>query len=72
MNSTLNGVHHIPGPYINTYNSQQKTGKDRKDINRSVTLARPVFLYFSVFDFELEQMLFDIGYWLHLGDFHFN
>ena len=44
LNSTLRGVHHVPGPYINTYNKVSR--KRAKDVNKSVTL-------FSVFDFEL-------------------
>ena len=53
LNSTLSRAHDISGPYWHIQQRQQKTGKDRKDINKSVTFARSCRLYFSVFDFKL-------------------
>ena len=77
LNSTLSGVHHIPGPYINTYNKvSRKRGKDRKDINKSVTLALPVFCTFKYLISSCNKcyLIFlyidATGYWLHLGDFY--
>ena len=43
LNSSLSGVHHIPGPYINTYNKVSRKRAKIETINKSVTLARPVF-----------------------------
>ena len=65
------------GDHINTYNRvRQKTGKDRKDINKSVTFARPVFCTFQYLISSCNKcyLIFlyidATGYWLHLGDFY--
>ena len=68
LNSTLSGVHHIPGPYINTYNkvsTKQAKGYKVFFVLFSIwfrAVTNVILIFFIYIDAT--------GYWLRFGDFY--